>query len=126
MVRVNRATAGTARTDPKVGANDVLRLVLELFAFVSLGLWGFLSWDLPWSIVFGVGAPVLAILLWALFLSPRAVLAIDQGTTGTTCLVIDADGRVVGRAYRELFQLVREQMDEAALHARHEESERDA
>ena len=77
MVRVNRATAGTARTDPKVGANDVLRLVLELFAFVSLGLWGFLSWDLPWSIVFGVGAPVLAILLWALFLSPRAVLAID-------------------------------------------------
>ncbi|WP_260302929.1 YrdB family protein [Rathayibacter sp. PhB127] len=74
---MNRATAGTARTDPKVGANDVLRLVLELFAFVSLGLWGFLSWDLPWSIVFGVGAPVLAILLWALFLSPRAVLAID-------------------------------------------------
>lgn len=55
----------------------MLRLVLELFAFVSLGLWGFLSWDLPWSIVFGVGAPVLAILLWALFLSPRAVLAID-------------------------------------------------
>ncbi|QHF23577.1 DUF2568 domain-containing protein [Rathayibacter sp. VKM Ac-2804] len=77
MVRVNRATAGTARTDPSVGPNDVLRLVLELFAFVSLGLWGFLSWDLPWSIVFGVGAPVLAILLWALFLSPRAVLAID-------------------------------------------------
>ncbi|TDX80694.1 uncharacterized protein DUF2568 [Rathayibacter sp. PhB151] len=77
MVRVNRATAGTARTDPRVGPNDVLRLVLELFAFVSLGLWGFLSWDLPWSIVFGVGAPVLAILLWALFLSPRAVLAID-------------------------------------------------
>ncbi|WP_244231784.1 YrdB family protein [Rathayibacter sp. VKM Ac-2804] len=74
---MNRATAGTARTDPSVGPNDVLRLVLELFAFVSLGLWGFLSWDLPWSIVFGVGAPVLAILLWALFLSPRAVLAID-------------------------------------------------
>ncbi|WP_367948545.1 YrdB family protein [Rathayibacter sp. VKM Ac-2857] len=74
---MNRATAGRARTDPKVGPNDVLRLVLELFAFVSLGLWGFLSFDLPWSIVFGVGAPVLAILLWALFLSPRAVLAID-------------------------------------------------
>ena len=53
-------------------------LVVALVAtFVSLGLWGFLSWDLPWSIVFGVGAPVLAILLWALFLSPRAVLAID-------------------------------------------------
>ncbi|WP_367947832.1 YrdB family protein [Rathayibacter sp. VKM Ac-2858] len=74
---MNRATAGQARTDLKVGPNDVLRFVLELFAFVSLGLWGFLAWDLPWSIVLGIGAPVLAILLWALFLSPRAVLAID-------------------------------------------------
>ena len=34
----------------------------------------------------------------------RHVLAIDQGTTGTTCLVVAADGRVAGRAYRELPQ----------------------
>lgn len=33
-----------------------------------------------------------------------AVLAIDQGTTGTTCLVITREGRVVGRAYREITQ----------------------
>jgi glycerol kinase len=33
-----------------------------------------------------------------------AVLAIDQGTTGCTALVIDADGRVLGRGYRELPQ----------------------
>ncbi len=33
-----------------------------------------------------------------------STLAIDQGTTGTTCLVVDADGRVRGRAYRELTQ----------------------
>jgi len=32
------------------------------------------------------------------------VLAIDQGTTGTTCMVIAADGRVAGRAYREITQ----------------------
>lgn len=32
------------------------------------------------------------------------VLAIDQGTTGTTCLVIDRDGRVAGRAYSEFTQ----------------------
>lgn len=32
------------------------------------------------------------------------VLAIDQGTTGTTCLVIAQDGRVIGRAYREITQ----------------------
>ena len=32
------------------------------------------------------------------------VLAIDQGTTGTTCLVVGADGAVVSRAYREITQ----------------------
>ncbi len=32
------------------------------------------------------------------------VLAIDQGTTGTTCLVFDADGELSGRAYREFTQ----------------------
>jgi glycerol kinase len=32
------------------------------------------------------------------------ILAIDQGTTGTTCLVFDAGGQVVGRAYSEFEQ----------------------
>ncbi|HEX5436233.1 MAG TPA: glycerol kinase GlpK [Gemmatimonadaceae bacterium] len=34
----------------------------------------------------------------------KHVLAIDQGTTGSTCLVLDAAGRVVGRGYREITQ----------------------
>jgi glycerol kinase len=32
------------------------------------------------------------------------ILAIDQGTTGTTCLVFDPDGRIAGRAYSEFEQ----------------------
>jgi glycerol kinase len=32
------------------------------------------------------------------------ILAIDQGTTGTTCLVFDREGKVSGRAYREFTQ----------------------
>jgi glycerol kinase len=32
------------------------------------------------------------------------ILAIDQGTTGTTCLVFDDQAELVGRAYRELSQ----------------------
>jgi glycerol kinase len=32
------------------------------------------------------------------------ILAIDQGTTGTTCLVFDREGRIRGRAYSELEQ----------------------
>ncbi|HET7456148.1 MAG TPA: glycerol kinase GlpK [Gemmatimonadaceae bacterium] len=34
----------------------------------------------------------------------KHVLAIDQGTTGSTCLVVSADGRVVGRGYQEITQ----------------------
>ena len=33
-----------------------------------------------------------------------SVLAIDQGTTGSTCLVVAADGRVLGQAYSEFTQ----------------------
>lgn len=32
------------------------------------------------------------------------ILAIDQGTTGSTCLVVAQDGRVLGRGYREITQ----------------------
>jgi glycerol kinase len=35
---------------------------------------------------------------------PSFVLAIDQGTTGTTCLVVDEDLRARGRGYREVPQ----------------------
>lgn len=34
----------------------------------------------------------------------KHVLAIDQGTTGSTCMMIAADGRIAGRAYREISQ----------------------
>ncbi|HEX5928836.1 MAG TPA: glycerol kinase GlpK [Solirubrobacterales bacterium] len=32
------------------------------------------------------------------------ILAIDQGTTGTTCIVFDREGRIAGRAYSEFEQ----------------------
>jgi glycerol kinase len=35
---------------------------------------------------------------------PRVILAIDQGTTGTMCLVFDDQAEVIGRAYREFEQ----------------------
>ena len=37
-------------------------------------------------------------------MSTPAVLAIDQGTTGSTCMVIGRDGDVLGRAYSEFTQ----------------------
>ena len=65
-------------SSPTIGANDILRFLLELFAFVSLGLWGFLAWPLPWpGILVGILAPAFAILVWALFRSPKAVFKLD-------------------------------------------------
>lgn len=61
----------------RVGVLDIIRFVLELFAFVSLGIWGFVAWPLPWNIVIGIGAPLVAIVLWALFRSPKAVFRLD-------------------------------------------------
>jgi hypothetical protein len=62
--------------------------VCELFAFASLAIWGFASWAFPWNIVAGVGAPVLAILVWALFVSPRAVLAVHPFVRGFAELLV--------------------------------------
>lgn len=61
---------------PTITALDIVRVVVLIVAIASLALWGFASWDLPWSIVIGVGAPVVTLLLWALFLSPRPVLRV--------------------------------------------------
>jgi hypothetical protein len=55
---------------------DLLAFVCELVAFISLAIWGFAMWPFPWNIVAGIGAPALAIIVWALFVSPRAVLAV--------------------------------------------------
>jgi hypothetical protein len=73
------ATPGSGRAPGMVarpGVIDVVRLLTELVAFGTLALWGFLAFAFPWNLVFGLGAPVFAILLWAFFVSPRAVIAV--------------------------------------------------
>ncbi len=65
-------------TSAKTSPNDVVQFLLELFAFISLGFWGFAAWPLPWpGVLVGVLAPAFAILLWALFRSPQAVFRLD-------------------------------------------------
>lgn len=61
---------------PRPSAWEIGSVVCGLFAFVTLAVWGFLAWPFPGNIVAGIGAPALAILVWALFVSPRAVLAV--------------------------------------------------
>ena len=78
------------QSDIKVGPNDVLRFLLELFAIFSLGFWGFVAWPRPWNIVVGILAPALAIVLWALFRSPRAVLHVDPFVKALVEIVVFA------------------------------------
>ena len=62
----------------KITVNDVLRFLLELFALFSLGFWGYLAWPFPWpGVLFMIGAPLFAAIVWALFRSPKAVLPLD-------------------------------------------------
>lgn len=65
-----------AGTRPALSAVDVLAVLCELFAFGTLAFWGFAAWPFPWNIGAGIVAPVVAILLWALFVSPRAVIVV--------------------------------------------------
>ena len=56
-----------------VGPNEVLALVLELAALAILCWWGFASGaTVATSIGLGIGTPVVAALLWAMFAAPRA------------------------------------------------------
>lgn len=61
---------------PVITVLDVIRAVVLVVAVASLALWGFATWSLPWNVIIGIGAPVIVILIWALFLSPRPVLRV--------------------------------------------------
>ncbi|CAN7196790.1 YrdB family protein [Microbacterium sp. LjRoot45] len=83
-----------AGTRPPLHALDLLAFVCELFALATLALWGFTAWALPWNIVFGIGAPVVAILVWALFVSPRAVVAVHPFVRALVELLVYASATI--------------------------------
>jgi hypothetical protein len=61
---------------PVITVLDVVRAIVLVLAIASLALWGFATWPLPWNIILGIGTPVVVLLVWALFLSPRPVLRV--------------------------------------------------
>ncbi len=50
--------------------NLALRLLLEIVAFVAMAYWGWTQHAGIWRIVFAVGAPLLAAVLWGTFAVP--------------------------------------------------------
>jgi hypothetical protein len=53
-------------------ANLTLRFALELTALAALGLWGFGAAEGALGIVFGLGAPLVAALVWGVLVAPHA------------------------------------------------------
>jgi Protein of unknown function (DUF2568) len=59
-------------------ANLALAFLLELGVVAALGFWGFSTGPgVLTKIVLGIGAPVVAIVLWGLFGSPKATWHLD-------------------------------------------------
>lgn len=55
------------------------RSLVHLLAVVAVAVWGFVAWPMPWpGLLIGIAVTVLSVLIWALFLSPRPVLAVDR------------------------------------------------
>lgn len=77
-----------------LSAIDILAFLCEIFAFLTLALWGFSMWPFPWNIVAGIAAPAAAILVWALFVSPRAVFAVHPFVRAVVELVVYASATV--------------------------------
>lgn len=72
-----------------IGPNEVVRFLLELFAFFTLGYWGYLAWPFPWpGILFLIGTPLFAILVWGLFRSPKARIRLDPVGRGLVEILI--------------------------------------
>src|SRR5512133_1052111 len=53
-------------------ANDGLRFLLELAALASLGYWGFAEHDGVVQWLLGLGAPLVAAVVWGRFIAPKA------------------------------------------------------
>lgn len=54
-------------------ANLTIAFLLELCALCTLGYWGIRTGSgLPTKMLFGIGTPLFAAVLWGLFASPRA------------------------------------------------------
>lgn len=69
----------TGETSPAPAARGALGLAMfacEIAAFVVLAVWGAVSWPFPGNVVAAIVTPAAAVLVWALFVSPRAVLAV--------------------------------------------------
>lgn len=56
-----------------------LRFLLELALLLALGVWGFtVGGGTPTKVVLGIGAPLVAAIVWGMFIAPKARRRLDD------------------------------------------------
>ncbi|WP_424936442.1 MULTISPECIES: YrdB family protein [Bacteria] len=75
---------------PRATLLDIVRVVVLLVSLASLVLWSLVAWSLPWNVVSAIGIPLIVLVIWALFLSPRPVLVVHPFIRAVVELVIYA------------------------------------
>lgn len=77
----------------RLTALSLVRSIVHLAIVVIVTVWGFVNFVLPFPGIFwGIGVFVAAVLIWALFLSPRPVLHTDRFGQGFIELLFIAAG----------------------------------
>ena len=72
-------------------AAAVLRFALELALLAVFAYFGF-TFPSPWSWLLGIGVPILVIVVWGLFVAPRAPRRLDDPARFIAELFLFADG----------------------------------
>ena len=97
------ARTGAATTRPLAAVNLALRFALELAALAALAYWGFHTGrSLLADLVLGLGAPILAAVVWGVFAAPKSarrlrggpLLAVQLAVFGAGAVALAATGQV--------------------------------
>ena len=75
--------------------NLLVRFILELCMLAAVGYWGFTTQS-GWAmrIILGIGLPVLLILIWSLFMAPRALYPLHGISHVILSLILLGSGAV--------------------------------
>ncbi|HMB23714.1 MAG TPA: YrdB family protein [Anaerolineales bacterium] len=71
-----------------------VRFLLELCMLAAVGYWGFKTQTGMMKIVLGIGLPVLLIVIWSLFVAPRAVYPLHGVSHMLLSLILLGSGAV--------------------------------
>lgn len=87
--------------------NLALRFLLELCVLAALGYWGFQSQGLLGKIVFGIGTPLVAAMVWGMFVAPKATYRLPKSVIlGIELLVFGAGVAALYAAQQPTLALV--------------------